>query len=206
MTAARPLEDDIPADMADWSKTYRDKLMDEVAQNDDDVMEKYLEGEEITNEELYSRPQGGRGRRHRISHRRRLRHQTDRRDLLLDLLVDAIPSPAKHGSVKAIDASAGEIELECKADGPLAAFVFKTLADPFSGRINVMRVFSGELKSDSNVYQSRPARPRSTSASSCVCRARTTAPSMFSAPATSAPSPSSRRPIPAILFATNHSR
>jgi len=146
-------EIEIPPDMTDLVEEYRDKLMDEVAQNDDDVMEKYLEGEKLSDEELYHALKEGVAAGTvfpigagcatgliGVSH-------------LLDLVVDAIPSPAKFGSTKAIDAGSGEeIDLECKADGPLAAFVFKTLADPFSGRINVMRVFSGELKSDSNVY------------------------------------------------------
>ncbi|MHB1325494.1 MAG: elongation factor G [Thermoleophilia bacterium] len=150
---SKAVEGEIPADMADLVETYRDKLMDEVAQNDDDVMEKYLEGEEISNEELYAALKAGVAAGTVFPIGAGCATKLTGINLLLDLLVDAIPSPAKHGAFKAIDASSGdEIELECKPDAPLAAFVFKTLADPFSGRINVMRVYSGELKSDSNVY------------------------------------------------------
>lgn len=148
----KPVEGDIPSDMVDLVNEYRDKLMDEVAQNDDDVMEKYLEGEPLSNEELYHALKEGVAAGTVYPIGAGCATKLIGVNNLLDLLVDAIPSPAKHGAFKAVDASAGEIDLECKADGPLAAFVFKTLADPFSGRINVMRIFSGEMKSDSNVY------------------------------------------------------
>jgi len=146
-------EAEIPGDMADEVSEYRDKLMDAVAESDDAVMEKYLEGEDISNEELYSALKAGVAAGNVYPVSAGCATKSIGINLLLDLLVDAIPSPVKHGAVTAIDAESGEeIKLECKADGPLAALVFKTLADPFSGRINVMRVFSGVLASDSNVY------------------------------------------------------
>ncbi|MCL4472482.1 MAG: elongation factor G [Actinobacteria bacterium] len=146
-------EGEIPADMADMVEMYRDRLMDAVSENDDAVMEKYLEGEEISNEELYSALKAGVAAGSVFPIGAGCATKLIGVNLLLDLLVDAIPSPVKHGAAKAIDTASGEeIELECKADGPLAAMVFKTLADPFSGRINVMRVFSGEISSDSNVF------------------------------------------------------
>ncbi|MBI5871260.1 MAG: elongation factor G [Actinobacteria bacterium] len=148
----KPVEGDIPADMTDLVNEYRDKLMDEVAQNDDDVMEKYLDGKDLSNEELYHALKEGVVAGTVFPIGAGCATKLIGVSNLLDLLVDAVPSPAKHGSFKAIDASAGEVDLEGKAEGPLAAFVFKTLADPFSGRINVMRVFSGEMKSDSNVF------------------------------------------------------
>lgn len=145
-------ESDIPEEMARLAEKYREQLMDAVSENDDDVMEKYLEGQEISNEELYAALKAGVAAGTIFPIGAGCATRSIGVNLLLDLLVDAVPSPVKHGAVKAIADSGEETELECKADGPLAAFVFKTLADPFSGRINVMRVFSGELKSDSNVY------------------------------------------------------
>jgi elongation factor G len=146
-------EGEIPGDMADQVNKYRDKLMDAVAESDDAVMEKYLEGEDISNEELYSALKAGVAAGAVYPVGAGCATKLMGINLLLDLLVDAVPSPVKHGSVKAIDTGSGDgIELECRADGPLAAFIFKTLADPFSGRINVMRVYSGEMGSDSNVY------------------------------------------------------
>jgi len=144
---------EIPAEMADQVEKYRDKLMDAVAENDDAVMEKYLEGQDISNEELFSALKAGVAAGTVFPVGAGSATKTLGIDLLMNLIVDAIPSPAKHGATKAIDSSSGEeIMLECKSDGPLAVFVAKTMADPFSGRINIFRVYSGELKSDSNIY------------------------------------------------------
>lgn len=141
----------VPEDMAGMVEEYREKLMDAVAENDDSLMEKYLEGEEVSDDELFSALKSGVADGTIFPVAAGCATKTAGIDLLLNLMIQGIPSPARRGAVKALDGDQ-EIELECKADGPLAAFVFKTMADPFSGRINVLRVFSGELKSDSNVY------------------------------------------------------
>ncbi|GBE58023.1 elongation factor G [bacterium BMS3Abin01] len=145
----------VPDDMADEVDTYREKLMDAIAENDDAVMEKYLEGEELSNEELMAALKAGVAAGVVFPVAAGCATRTIGADLMLDLIIDAIPSPARRGPVIAIDVDTEEeVELAGKPDGPLAAFVFKTMADPFSGRINAFRVFSGELKSDSNVYNS----------------------------------------------------
>ncbi len=146
-------ETEIPAEMADLVEEHREKLLDAIAENDDELMEKYLEGEELSREEIMTALRAGvaGGTVFPIAAGCATRGMGT--DLLLDLLVEAIPSPADREAVVAIDADSGEeIQLEADAGAPLAVFVFKTLADPFSGRINALRVFSGELKSDSNVY------------------------------------------------------
>ncbi|RJQ42866.1 MAG: elongation factor G [Gaiellales bacterium] len=144
---------DIPDELTDQVEEYREKLMDAVAENDDAVMEKYLEGEKLTNEEMMSAMKKGVAAGTVYPVLASSATRTVGADRLLDILVAAVPSPAKSAVVPALDSESGdEISLECKADQPLAAFAFKTLADPFSGRITVLRVFSGELKSDSNAY------------------------------------------------------
>ena len=70
---------------------------------------------------------------------------------LLDALVEDLPSPAMRGAVAALDAEGEAIEIEPDEDGPLVAYVFKTLADPYTGRINLFRVYRGTLRSDSHV-------------------------------------------------------
>ena len=146
-------EGEIPEDMAAQVEEYREKLMDAIADNDDAVMEKYLEGEKLSNEEIFSALKAGVAARTVFPIGVGCATRGAGVNLLLDLIVDAIPSPARRGATTAIDADSGEeIELEYKADGPLAVFVFRTLADPFSGRIHALKVFSGELKSDSNAY------------------------------------------------------
>lgn len=146
-------EGPIPEDLAAPAEAYREKLMDTVAENDDAVMEKYLEGEEISNEELFSAFKAGVMAGTVFPVAAGCATKTIGIDLLLNLLVHTIPSPARRPAIIAHDASSqDDVELECRADSPLAALVFKTLADPFSGRINIIRIFSGELKSDSSAF------------------------------------------------------
>ncbi len=149
----KAVEGEIPDDMTAQVEEYREKLMDAIAENDDAVMEKYLEGEALSDDEIHAALKAGVAAGSVFPVGVGCATRNVGANLLLDLVVDAIPSPARHGAVTAIDADSGdEIELECKADGPLAVFVFRTMADPFSGRINALKVVSGELKSDSNVY------------------------------------------------------
>lgn len=144
---------DIPGEMSAQVEVCRDRLMDAVADNDDTVMEKYLEGEPLNDAEIMAALKKGVKAGTVFPVVAGSATGAIGIDRLLDLIVDAVPSPVKRGAVPAIDSESGdEIALECKSDAPLAAFVFKTLADPFSGRITVFRVFSGELHSDSNVY------------------------------------------------------
>ncbi|MHB1464053.1 MAG: elongation factor G [Thermoleophilia bacterium] len=145
-------EGPVPDDMAAQVDEYREKLMDAVAENDDAVMEKYLEGQELSDEELYHALKAGvvAGTVFPVGVGCATRNTGI--DHMLDLIVDAIPSPARRPAVTALDAGSGEeVEVHCDSGEEVAAFVFKTMADPFSGRINVMRVFSGEMKSDSSV-------------------------------------------------------
>lgn len=145
-------EGPVPEEIAAQAEESREKLMDAVAENDDAVMEKYLEGEELSNEELFSAFKAGVVAGTVFPIAAGCATRPVGADLLLNLLVDTIPSPAKSPPVSALDASGEETELKCSNDGPLAGYVFKTLSDPFSGRINIIRVFSGELKSDSSAF------------------------------------------------------
>ncbi|MFN8534194.1 MAG: elongation factor G [Dehalococcoidia bacterium] len=140
----------VPAELEDEVASYREMLTETVAEQDDDLMTKYLEGEELTDEEVV------RGLREGIAagkltpvlvgdalHNRAC-------SLLLDALVDLAPSPAERGPVPATVAGK-ETELSADANGPLAALVFKTAADPFVGKLTYFRVYSGTLKADSHV-------------------------------------------------------
>jgi elongation factor G len=71
---------------------------------------------------------------------------------LLEALVEDVPSPAMRGGIPALDGDGNEIEVEPTEDGDLLAYVFKTTADPYTGRINMLRVYSGALSSDSQVF------------------------------------------------------
>jgi elongation factor G len=144
------VESDVPADLADAAAEGRDALTEAVVETDDVLMEKYLEGDEIGADQLAAAfaaafrsgrifPVAAGSATHLAGV-----------DALLDLL-DGAPSPKDSAPPAALAADESAVELECDADKPAVALVFKTFADPFSGHVNVFRVFQGTIKSDSNV-------------------------------------------------------
>ncbi len=140
----------IPDDMADVAREYREKLMDEVAENSDTLMERYLEGEEISHEEVVGALKDGtnHGALFPVTCGVATRNLATNR--LLDAIVEDLPSPVKHGGLEV----AG-MTLEPVEDRDLYAYVFKTRADPFAGRINVFRVYQGTIAHDSQVLNTR---------------------------------------------------
>jgi elongation factor G len=134
---------EIPAEIQAEVDEYREKLLDSVVETDEGLMERYLEGQELSADEVA----------------KALKEAVTRGDVfpvacgvasrnlgttaVLDLLVEGVPSPAKKGAPISVD-----------GDGT-AAFVFKTIADPFAGRINVFRVLNGTLKGDSTIVNAR---------------------------------------------------
>jgi elongation factor G len=143
-------EIDIPAELADQAAEYREKLMDEVAEVSDELMERYLEGEEISHDETVTALKTGvtEGRLFPVTCGAATRNLGINR--LLDAFVEDLPSPAKAGAVE-VD---GTI-LEPDESKDLVAFVFKTLADPYAGRVNLFRVYQGVMKHDSQVFNTR---------------------------------------------------
>jgi elongation factor G len=143
-------EIEIPAELADQAAEYREKLMDEVAEVSDDLMERYLEGEEISHEETVTALKTGvtEGRLFPVTCGAATRNLGINR--LLDAFVEDLPSPAKKGAVE-LDG----VTLEPDESKDLVAFVFKTLADPYAGRVNLFRVYQGVMKHDSQVFNTR---------------------------------------------------
>ena len=142
---------EIPDELRDQAEEYREKLMDEVAENSDALMERYLEGEEISHEELVTALKLGVSEGHLFPVTCGVATQNLGTNRLLEALVEDLPSPAMRGAVAATDADGEPIEIEPDEDGELLAYVFKTTADPYTGRINMLRVYSGVLASDSHV-------------------------------------------------------
>jgi elongation factor G len=142
---------EIPDELRARAEEYREKLMDEVAENSDELMERYLEGEEIDHAEIVEALKQGvtAGRIFPVTCGVATRNLGTNR--LLGALVEDLPSPAMRGAVAASGPDGEAIEVEPGEDGPLAAYVFKTLADPYTGRINLFRVYRGTLRSDSQV-------------------------------------------------------
>jgi elongation factor G len=142
---------EVPDELRAQAEEYREKLMDEVAENSDELMERYLEGEEIDHAEIVDALKQGvtAGRIFPVTCGVATRNLGTNR--LLGALVEDLPSPAMRGAVAATGPDGEAIEVEPAEDGPLVAYVFKTLADPYTGRINLFRVYRGTLRSDSQV-------------------------------------------------------
>jgi len=145
--AAREAE--IPEELRERAAEYREKLMDEVAENSDELMERYLDGEQIDHDEIVRALKQGvtAGRIFPVTCGVATRNLGTGR--LLEALVEDLPSPAMRGAVPALGAGGEAIEVEPDEEGPLVAYVFKTLADPYTGRVNLFRVLRGALRSDS---------------------------------------------------------
>jgi elongation factor G len=140
----------IPDNMTDQAQEYREKLMDEVSESSDALMERYLEGEEISHEEIVTALKEGtnHGALFPVTCGVATRNLGTNR--LLDAIVEDLPSPIKHGGL-----DVGEVTLEPVEEKELFAYVFKTRADPFAGRINLFRVYQGMMKQDSQVLNTR---------------------------------------------------
>jgi elongation factor G len=148
-------EIDVPEEVREQADSYREKLMDEVAENSDELMERYLEGEEISHDEIVEALKDGVTKGTIFPVTCGIATKNLGTDRLLDALVNDLPSPARKGAVTALDAEGNEVEIEPSETGDPVVFVFKTLADPFAGRINLFRVYSGVLKGDSQVTNVR---------------------------------------------------
>src|SRR5215216_1866248 len=133
----------IPDEMADQVAEYREKLLDAVVETDEGLMERYLDGQELTADEVAHALKDAVTRGELFPVACGVATKNLGTTALLDLLVEGVPSPAKRPA--AIDLNGAGT----------AAFVFKTVADPFAGRINLFRVLSGTLDSDSTVVNSR---------------------------------------------------
>ncbi len=134
---------EIPADLAELVAEHREKLLDAVVETDEALMERYLEGEELGVEEVAKALKDAVTRGTLFPVACGVATKNLGTTALLDLLVEGVPSPARKGS--SIDVG----------DAGAAAFVFKTIADPFAGRINVFRVLSGSVKADSTLANVR---------------------------------------------------
>ena len=144
---------EIPADMQDAVESEKENLIENIAEADDDLVERYLEGEELSEEELRSALRKGTLARTFVPVVCGSATRNIGIDLLMDLIVDSMPSPMDRGSRIGTDPASGEeIERAPDPDAPFSAFVVKTLADPYAGRLTIFRVVSGTLGSDGTFY------------------------------------------------------
>ncbi|RME07744.1 MAG: elongation factor G [Anaerolineae bacterium] len=143
--------EDIPAEFADDVEAARLELIETAAEGDDELLMKYLEGEELSAEEIVQGLRAGVLANSFVPVFVSAATQEIGLFPLLNAMIDLFPSPAERPPVVA-ESAAGEEELPCSDSGPLAAYVWKTTADPFVGKITYFRVYSGTLASDSRVW------------------------------------------------------
>ena len=147
------IEVDVPADMAEQIEEYRGILIEKVAENDDELMEKYLGGEEISIEELKAgiRRATVDSKIYPVVCGTALQNKGVQK--VLDAVSDYLPSPNDIGVVKGEHPDTGEeMERKLTVDEPIAGLVFKIATDPFVGKLSFIRVYSGTIKAGSYVY------------------------------------------------------
>jgi elongation factor G len=140
----------IPDELRAQADEYREKLMDEVAEVSDALMERYLEGEEISHDEIVTALKEGTNHGGIFPVVCGVATKNLGTNRLLDAIVEDLPSPVKHGAL-----DLGEVTLEPDENKELFAYVFKTKADQFAGRINFFRVYQGVMKPDNQVLNTR---------------------------------------------------
>ena len=142
---------DVPDDIADVVEEARERVIEAVAEADDALADKYLEGEEITQSEMITGLKQGIADGLIIPVLVGASPSEIGTSELLDAIVDFLPSPADVGSVDA-DTADGLVSMSPDSSGPLAALVFKTSADPFVGKLSYFRVYSGTFSSDTQLW------------------------------------------------------
>jgi elongation factor G len=140
----------VPDELRAQAEEYREKLMDEVAEVSDALMERYLEGEEISHEEIVNALKEGTNHGGIFPVVCGVATRNVGTNRLLDAIVEDLPSPVKHGALEL-----PEVTLEPDENKELFAFVFKTKADQFAGRINFFRVYQGVMRPDTHVLNTR---------------------------------------------------
>ncbi len=144
--------EDIPEELREKAEEYREKLLEAVAESDEELMEKYLGGEELSEEEI----------------KRGIKQATISMDIvpmtcgsafknkgvqpLLDAVVDFLPAPTEVTAIKGHYEDGTEVSVESTDDGPFAALAFKIMTDPFVGQLTFIRVYRGIIESGSYVY------------------------------------------------------
>ena len=144
-------EEDIPADMLEEAKKYREALVEAIAETDDDLMMKYLEGEEISVDELKK------GLRKAVCDNKIVpvtcgtAFKNKGVQLLLDSIVELMPSPIDVKAIEGELEDGTKVERHSSDDEPFSALAFKVMTDPYVGRLTFLRIYSGKLTSGSYV-------------------------------------------------------
>ena len=148
-------ETDIPEDLQDLAEEWREKLVEAVAETDEALMERYLEGEEISEAELKEAIRKATCAVEFYPVLCGSAFKNKGVQLMLDAVVDYLPSPLDVPSIKGVDPNTDqEVERHSSDEEPFSALAFKVMTDPFVGRLTFFRVYSGTLQSGSYVKNS----------------------------------------------------
>ena len=145
---------EIPADLKDQAEEYHDKLIEQCAELDEDLMEKYLEGEELTVEELKAALRKGTIAGDAIPCLCGTAYKNKGVQKLLDAIIEYMPAPTDVPDITGQDEDGNEVTVKSSDDEPFSALAFKIMTDPFVGKLAFIRVYSGTLNSGSYVLNS----------------------------------------------------
>jgi len=145
-------EEEIPADMLDKAQEYRDKMIEAIVETDEELMDKYLEGEEITVEELKKALRKATINNQIVPMLCGTSYRNKGVQLLLDAIIEYMPSPVDVPAIKGVNPDTEEEETRPSSDDePFASLAFKIATDPFVGKICFFRVYSGSINAGSYV-------------------------------------------------------
>ena len=148
-------ETDIPEDLQDLAEEWREKLVEAVAETDEELMERYLEGDEISQEELKAAIRKATCAAEFYPVLCGSAFKNKGVQLMLDAVVDYLPSPLDVPAIEGVDPNTdAEVERHSSDEEPFSALAFKVMTDPFVGRLTFFRVYSGTLQSGSYVKNS----------------------------------------------------
>ena len=148
-------EEEIPEEMQDLANEYHEKLIESVAELDEDLMEKYFGGEELTIDEIKSTIRKATIDNTMVPVTCGSSYRNKGVQMLLDAIVDYMPAPTDVPAIKGVDPETGdEVERPSSDKEPFAALAFKIATDPFVGKLCFFRVYSGTLTAGSTVYNS----------------------------------------------------
>ena len=147
-------ETEIPEDMIELAQEYHDKMIESVAEQDEELMMKYLDGEELTMEEIKKGLRAGTIANTIVPVTCGSSYKNKGVQELLNAIVDYMPSPLDIPHIKGVDEDGNEVERKTSDKEPFAALAFKIATDPFVGKLCFFRVYSGVLESGSTVLNS----------------------------------------------------
>jgi len=144
-------ETDIPADLVETANKYRAEMLEHVANQDDELMMKYLDGEELTEEEIKGALRKGTIANHIVPMICGSSYKNKGVQELIDAVVDYLPAPTDIEDVRGVDEEGNEVIRKTSDDEPFSALAFKIMTDPFVGKLCFFRVYSGTCEAGSTI-------------------------------------------------------